>query len=69
MSCLDEYNGHLPGTDFSYDRIKAVYGCPTCAMYKDENARLWHEVDVLLKMVEQHVQTTEVIYDTTRGDR
>jgi hypothetical protein len=37
VSCPDEYNGHLPGTDFSYDRIKQVYGPKEKTMFAKDD--------------------------------
>lgn len=37
--------------------------CPDCLLYKKENERLWNELDVLLKMVEQHEARVEEIID------
>ena len=36
--------------------------CPTCELYKAENERLWHELDVVLKMIEKFAEQTEVTY-------
>jgi len=43
--------------------------CPSCQMYKAENERLWQEVDILLRVIEEHTYNTKEITDYIKSHK